>query len=100
MMGGFGGGGAGEKPQERERQTWLSEDEAVWGTAVGAGLGVIGRPEDDDDAEDILLPLPGQERLHPAVPRRHARPTEGSEERVGSQAGAGTGESITQSVTT
>jgi len=26
-----GAGGAGQKPQERERQTWLAEDEDAWG---------------------------------------------------------------------
>jgi len=81
MMGGAGAG-AGEKPQERERQTWLSEDEAVWGTAVDAGSGVIGRLEDDDSADEMLATsLPGQDRLHPAVPRRRGRPAEESEER-------------------
>jgi len=57
-MGGMGGQG-GEK-KERERQTWLSEDEKVWGTDVTAGLGVIGRPEDDEDeidGEELVLPL-------------------------------------------
>ncbi len=76
MMGG-GAGGAGEKPQERERQTWLSEDEAVWGTDVDAGSGVIGRIEDAEDVEDVLAaPLPGQERLRPAVARRGGRTEE------------------------
>jgi hypothetical protein len=83
MMGGAGGaGGGGEKPRERERQTWLSEDEAVWGTHTDAGSGVIGRLDDVDDGEDMLVAsLPRQERLHPAV-RRRGRPTEQPEKTV------------------
>lgn len=56
MMGGMGGmagmGGAGgaAKERERERQTWLSEDEKVWGTEAVVGSGVIGRP----DGEPVL----------------------------------------------
>jgi hypothetical protein len=72
MMGGMGGGAGGEKPQERERQTWLAEDEEVWGTDVDAGSGVIGRVEDGEVAEEFLATLPGDEQLHPAVPRRRA----------------------------
>jgi len=71
MMGGAGAGGTGEKPQERERQTWLAEDEDVWGTDVEAGSGVIGRVEDVEDVDEPLVAaLPGQERIHPAGPRR------------------------------
>jgi hypothetical protein len=32
MMGGMGGGGMPQSQQERERSTWLAEDEDVWGT--------------------------------------------------------------------
>jgi hypothetical protein len=99
MMG--GGAGAGEKPQERERQTWLSEDEAVWGTEVDASSGVIGRLQDDEGGDDILpASLPGQERLHPAVPRRRGRSTEESEQRSGVPSGERSEESIPQSATT
>jgi hypothetical protein len=77
MMGGMGG--AGDKPQERERQTWLAEDEAVWGTDVNAGSGVIGRLEDGESAQEtVVASLPGQERLHPAIPRRRARSSQES----------------------
>ncbi|MBP0452901.1 hypothetical protein J5Y04_25640 [Kitasatospora sp. RG8] len=41
MGGGMGGGAQGEK--DRQRTTWLSEDEEVWGTDTGAVHGVIGR---------------------------------------------------------
>jgi hypothetical protein len=46
MMGGMGGQ-QGDK-NERERQTWLSEDEDVWGTNADAGMGVIGLPDEAD----------------------------------------------------
>ncbi|WP_026128002.1 hypothetical protein [Nocardiopsis lucentensis] len=43
MMGGMGGqGGQGER--ERQRSTWLSEDERVWGTASDGTQTVLGRP--------------------------------------------------------
>ncbi|MFB7473493.1 hypothetical protein [Kitasatospora sp. NPDC056184] len=40
-MGAGGAGGANEK--DRQRTTWLAEDEEVWGTETGAVEGVIGR---------------------------------------------------------
>jgi hypothetical protein len=46
------GGGRGNGNGERERTTWLSEDESVWGTASTAGIGVIGRLDDEDDADE------------------------------------------------
>lgn len=46
MMG--GAGGAGNDQKERERQTWLSEDEEVWGANEAAGFSVIGRPDEED----------------------------------------------------
>ncbi|PPK70916.1 hypothetical protein V5P93_002775 [Actinokineospora auranticolor] len=56
MMGGMGGaGGAGREEKERERTTWLSEDEKVWGTDTDIGDGVIGRP--DSGAPEIDEPL-------------------------------------------
>jgi hypothetical protein len=72
-MGGMGGMG-GEK-KERERQTWLSEDEKVWGTDVSAGIAVIGLPDDDSDdeldPEEIIQPLgPVRGRHTPASGRR------------------------------
>ncbi|MEU5844927.1 hypothetical protein [Saccharopolyspora shandongensis] len=49
MMGGMGGmGGQGNGDRERERQTWLSEDEDVWGTDTDACRDVIGRPDEAD----------------------------------------------------
>jgi hypothetical protein len=59
MMGGMGGmgglGGAG-KERERERQTWLSEDEKVWGTENLVGSGVIGRPDGERVTDEPLAP--------------------------------------------
>ncbi|MFF4168848.1 AAWKG family protein [Streptomyces sp. NPDC001744] len=44
MGGGMGGaGGQGTQSDERERSTWISEDEDVWGTDEGGVAGVIGR---------------------------------------------------------
>ncbi|MET9402377.1 hypothetical protein [Kitasatospora sp. NPDC002965] len=44
MPPGMGGGaGAGGNEKDRQRTTWLAEDEEVWGTESGAVEGVIGR---------------------------------------------------------
>ncbi|MER5276853.1 AAWKG family protein [Streptomyces sp. NPDC002809] len=42
-MGGAGGMSGGTQSDERERHTWVSEDEDVWGTDEGGVAGVIGR---------------------------------------------------------
>ena len=42
-MGGGGGGAGGQGDKDRQRTTWLSEDEEVWGTDTGTVSGVIGR---------------------------------------------------------
>ncbi|MFC4054953.1 hypothetical protein ACFOY4_35150 [Actinomadura syzygii] len=44
MGGGMGApGGAGGGEQNRERTTWLTEDEEIWGAESEAGAGVLGR---------------------------------------------------------
>ncbi|MFF2040312.1 hypothetical protein ACFVVX_07800 [Kitasatospora sp. NPDC058170] len=43
MGGGMGGGTGAQGEKDRQRTTWLSEDEDVWGTDTGAVHGVIGR---------------------------------------------------------
>ncbi|MFI9328927.1 hypothetical protein ACIGZJ_15430 [Kitasatospora sp. NPDC052868] len=43
MGGGMGGGMGAQGEKDRQRTTWLSEDEDVWGTDTGAVHGVIGR---------------------------------------------------------
>ncbi|GAA3014378.1 hypothetical protein [Actinokineospora diospyrosa] len=56
MMGGMGGmGNRGSEEKERERTTWLSEDEKVWGTDTSVGDGVIGRPNAGDPEMDEPL---------------------------------------------
>jgi hypothetical protein len=51
-MGGMGGVPNGGKEQERERKTWLTEDEEVWGTDPGVVSAVIGRdPIPDAEVE-------------------------------------------------
>jgi hypothetical protein len=71
MMGGGGAGAGGDKPQERERQTWLSEEEEIWGTNVNVGSGVIGRLDQDDlDIEEVPLVGPVRGRGRPDTPRR------------------------------
>ncbi|MFJ8690780.1 hypothetical protein [Micromonospora wenchangensis] len=61
-MGGMGGmGGAGQQGEkDRERKTWLEEDEDVWGTDPECGMAVIGRSEHTEDPATTM----------PAVPRR------------------------------
>jgi hypothetical protein len=84
FMPGMGGQPGGEK-KERERQTWLSEDEKVWGTHVTASLGVIGRPEDDEDEID------SEELVLPAGPVRSRRPAP-ERGQVAADTGKGEGE--------
>ncbi|WP_420087653.1 hypothetical protein [Nocardiopsis composta] len=43
-MGGMGAGAPGAGNQERNRSTWLTEDEKVWGTSASGGPAVLGRP--------------------------------------------------------
>jgi len=55
MAGGMGMGGmgglSGQGGQERERTTWLAEDEAVWGTEPDVTPQVLGRDALDEDDE-------------------------------------------------
>ena len=46
-------GMGGQQQQERERTTWLSEDEDVWGTEPQVGPAVLGRDflADDDEID-------------------------------------------------
>ena len=43
--------GAGQGQQERERSTWLAEDEDVWGTDPQIGPAVLGRDFLDDEED-------------------------------------------------
>jgi hypothetical protein len=51
MGGGMGGMGQGQQNQERERTTWLAEDEEVWGTEPDLAPSVLGRDFTDDEAD-------------------------------------------------
>ncbi|MFD2420774.1 hypothetical protein [Amycolatopsis pigmentata] len=55
-MGAMGGMGGAAKERERERQTWLSEDEKVWGIENAVGNGVIGRPDGEPVTDEPLAP--------------------------------------------
>ncbi len=55
-MGGMGGGGAGQENKERERKTWLEEDEDTWGTDPDCSVAVIGR---DQETAEPTVPMPG-----------------------------------------
>jgi hypothetical protein len=50
-MGMGGMGGANGQSQERERTTWLAEDEDVWGTEPDVAPQVLGRDFGDEDDE-------------------------------------------------
>ena len=68
-MGGMGGPGGNK--EERERQTWLSEDEEVWGTSVPVGAAVIGRPDEDEeefDPDELVLPAGPVRTPRPGTP--------------------------------
>jgi|GEM_PF-2502844 len=79
MMGGMGHGN--NESKERERQTWLSEDEDVWGINAAAGIGVIGRPGcDDHEVEESLVTAapsrPSRHSPEPATRTAHTEQTE------------------------
>ncbi|WP_147376298.1 hypothetical protein [Micromonospora radicis] len=51
-MGGMGSPHGGKQQEDRERKTWLTEDEEVWGTDSGEATAVLGRePLPDADVE-------------------------------------------------
>jgi hypothetical protein len=76
-MGGMGGGGGGgSQEKERERTTWLAEEEEVWGTDPRLGPAVIGRDEAlDDEAEVPAWPQQRPGTGTPTAPRGPARGT-------------------------
>ena len=74
MAGQGGMAGAGQQ-QERERSTWLSADEEIWGTEPDVGPQVLGRDllDDDDDADgfdDFAEPAAARGRRDQAKPAR------------------------------
>jgi hypothetical protein len=53
------GSGQGLGKKERERTTWLNEDEKTWGVEEGPEMAVIGRPdENEDEFEDEAAEVP------------------------------------------
>lgn len=52
MAGGGAGAGGGDQNKERERSTWLAEDEEVWGTDPDLAPAVLGRPGRDEDRRE------------------------------------------------
>jgi hypothetical protein len=77
-MAGGGGGGMGSQfgnqDQERERSTWLAEDEDVWGTEPAVGPQVIGRDftmDEEPEDYDVFADRPQ------AQPRRVRRRQDG-----------------------
>jgi hypothetical protein len=61
-MGGMGGGQGQSK--DRQRNTWLTEDEEVWGTDPECAPAVVGRGDGPTDGESerpagpVLVPAP------------------------------------------
>lgn len=80
---GMGGMGQNDQNKDRERQTWLAEDESVWGTGRGSGIGVIGRVDEDDDAEEFVVLAGPVARV-----RRPAKPDAAVERSAEQQSGA------------
>ncbi|GGS30364.1 hypothetical protein [Actinokineospora fastidiosa] len=80
MMGGMGGPGGGSgNDRERERQTWLTEDEKVWGADRDGCPGVIGRPGGEGQQVDEPL-APTHVHVRSVAPRgRTAAARKGAE---------------------
>lgn len=73
-MGGMGGTGGGKDEKERERTTWLDEEEEVWGTDPDLGPAVIGRDDVDTATEDApYRPAAPQQPNSPYQPARGNR---------------------------
>ncbi|MGC4807649.1 hypothetical protein [Micromonospora sp. DT233] len=60
MMGGPGMGG-GQQDRDRQRNTWLKEDEEVWGTDPDCAPAVIGRRRKPGKADEDEYPTSGDE---------------------------------------
>ncbi|MBM7773657.1 hypothetical protein JOD54_003861 [Actinokineospora baliensis] len=85
MMGGMGGmGNRGSEEKERERTTWLSEDEKVWGTDTSVGDGVIGRPDSGDPEVDE--PLVATHIHHRTTTKAPAKRTTDTQDTTGTTA--------------
>ncbi len=71
-MGGMGGGGGQNQNNERERQTWLLEEEQVWQGETAEPTAVLGRPSDEDEE-----PAPDEWEAPPKTRPARGRPTPG-----------------------
>jgi hypothetical protein len=65
----MGAGGNREKERDRERNTFLTEEEDTWGTSPDCGPAVIGRAELPDEFEpqihtDLPVATTGADRTH------------------------------------
>jgi hypothetical protein len=72
-MGGMGGGGGGkEQGAERERQTWLQEEDEVWAEDI-MPVTALGRPMDEEEEEaeivDEWVAKPKRSKGGPPRPR-------------------------------
>ncbi|HEY3506079.1 MAG TPA: hypothetical protein VGN37_25240 [Actinocatenispora sp.] len=81
-MGGMGGMGGGQQNQDRQRTTWLSEDEKVWGTDPDIAPAVLGRnnrrrTRDEEEYEYAAFERPGTDAGRPQRPSGKPRRGEG-----------------------
>ncbi|RGC65334.1 hypothetical protein C5N14_29255 [Micromonospora sp. MW-13] len=73
MMPGMGGAPQPGKDRDRQRSTWLKEDEKVWGTDPDCAPAVIGRRGRDTRVEDDEFGMPVDERPGSQDERRRYR---------------------------
>lgn len=95
--GGMGGGGMPMMPmspqaqasrdRDRERNTWLSEDESVWGTTNADGNGVVGLGEEREPVQPTHVPA-GVAAGRAPVASRRAESGASEEAAVAQQKGA------------
>ena len=72
MGGGMGGGGGGQEKNERERQTWLQEDDEVWAGGELPVTAVLGRPVEEEETvavDEWEVPPKAPGRAGPRGPR-------------------------------
>ncbi|MET7394108.1 hypothetical protein ABZS66_11495, partial [Dactylosporangium sp. NPDC005572] len=69
-MGGLGAAGGQQAEKERERTTWLAEEEEVWGTDPDCAPAVVGRDDAGTPGERTQRPLPPRTPGSPNVPTR------------------------------
>ncbi|MFK3979268.1 WXG100 family type VII secretion target [Micromonospora sp. NPDC050397] len=70
-MGGMGSPGNGDNGKERERTTWLAEEEEVWGTDPDCAPAVVGRDDSPEyDQSETRRPAPARGPQSPYGPSR------------------------------